>query len=152
MENYKIKKSVMYRWRALSVFIISLPFSGVCFAQGGYSDDSVKIDTLTKVAGAVVFIGGLFIAYLQVKMAGKLAELETKMTLMVLAVKEEMFRMVQSETEKLEDKIKLSAKELESKMATTHDLLNMSSVQKLQHENIKLELSSIKSMMENYDR
>lgn len=145
--NFNINKVALHRWRAFVCLLVSVLMVHPLFAQRSIEiGDSIKIDTLTKVGTAFVFFGGLFLGYFQMKTAAKLAEFENKMTMMIVAVEEKFNLALQRQTEKFEDKLNLSTKDIEKRMATRHDLDNISALSKLQYEHIKLELENIKRL------
>lgn len=98
--------------------------------------DVVKIDTLTKLIGSALAIGGVFMGYLQMKLASKLAELEIKMTLKVASVRDEFNLLIKAEIN-----------EVVKTMATSKDIEYVRSEQRLQHENVKLQLQNIKEAL-----
>lgn len=109
--------------------------------------NTLEIDTLTKVLGLLFAIGGFFMGYIQLKMSNKIAELDARFTKALTEVKEDFKDGLRKETEKLETKIQLSSKEIEAKMATHHDIDNLKTVMKLQHENTQLSNESLKEQL-----
>jgi hypothetical protein len=118
----------------------------VAFAQGK-EVASIQIDTLTKIIGGLFTVGGLFMGLMQLKMANKIAEVEAKFNISISKVKEEFALLLEKETDKLETKIQLSGKEIEARMATRHDIDNMKSVMKLQHELTTEQMKSLKEQL-----
>lgn len=103
--------------------VLTIIFALICFiayAQSG----TVEIDTLQKVVGIVIAIGGVYIGYTTTKTAQKLAEQEIKFSAKIEALEE-----------KIEMKFDSRIKDVEAKMATRHDINNLRQYMALQHEN-----------------
>ncbi len=134
-----------YKIMAFITFSLS---STLAFAQVKTADNTtIELDTFTKVIGILLTIGGFFMGYMQLKMASKIAEVEARFNRAIAEVKDNFTKKIENETEKLETKITLSGKEIESKMATRHDIDNVKTVVKLQHENTKLQLDGLKEQL-----
>lgn len=138
-----MRQSYQYRIIALLTLLTS---SFSAFAQGK-AVASIEIDTLTKVIGILLTIGGFFMGYMQMRMANKIAEVEAKFNAAIAEVKEKFEDILEKETEKLEGKIQLSGKEIEAKMATRHDIDNIKTVMKLQHELTTEQMRNLKEQL-----
>src|SRR5690606_3837379 len=120
-------KTLAFIWFTLSASIV------VAQSRSINSNDAVQIDTLTKLIGLVIAVGGFFMGYMQMRMAIKVAELEAKMHAALTEIKKEFQLVLDKEVDKLDDKLKLSTKDIETRMATRHDIENMKTQLKLQH-------------------
>ena len=120
----------------------------VSYAQSQVSS-SIGIDPLIKIVSIIFTIGGLFIGYMQMRTAIKMAELEAKVQDAISKVKEDFASVIDKETEKLETKIQLSGKEIEAKMATRHDIDNLKTVMKLQHDLTNAQMEGLKDQLKN---
>lgn len=133
--------------RCLSVSVLSLSFlSGYAQAKV-YASDYVQIDTLTKVIGALLTVGGFFMGFMQLKMANKIAEVEAKFNVALGLVKKDFAEIIDKETEKLETKIQLSGTTIESRMATRHDIENIKTIIKLQHDLTTEQIKSLEKQL-----
>lgn len=131
----------------LSGTVTLLLSSLYAFAQVGRP--TVELDTLTKVIGIGLTIGGFFMGFMQMRMANKIAEVEARFNKTIGDVKDDFAKKVETETDKLETKISLSGKEIEARMATRHDIDNMKTVAKLQHEMTNLQLGELKQQIQD---
>lgn len=131
--------------KQLATIIFMVSFLSV-FAQVKMVE-TVQLDTLTKIIGIGLTIGGFFMGYMQMRMANKIAEVEAKFNKAIVDVKDVFGKKIETETEKLEGEIKLSGKEIEAKMATRHDIENVKTVIKMQHEITNLQLDSLKGQL-----
>ena len=95
-----MRQSYQYRIIALLTLLTS---SFSAFAQVK-AVASIEIDTLTKVIGILLTIGGFFMGYMQMRMANKIAEVEAKFNKAISEVKEKFEVLLEKETEKLEGK------------------------------------------------
>ncbi len=111
----------------------------------------VQLDTVTKVIGIVMTLGGLFIGFMQMKMANKIAELEARVNKSLQAQKEVFEKKIETETEKLETKIALSGKEIEARMATRHDIDNIKTIVKANHDITDFKLEGLKELVKTAD-
>lgn len=117
---------------------------------GAYAQTQVvQLDALTKIIGIVMTIGGIFVGFMQMKMANKIAELEARVNRSLETVKDNFEKKIETETEKLEMKISLSGKEIEARMATRHDIDNIKTVVKAQHDITNLQLDGLKKDIKN---
>lgn len=139
-----MKPSTQYRISASVVFCLS---SLSAAAQSGQIN-TIQIDTFTKIIGVLATIAGFFMAFMQMKTATKIAEVEARFNKAINDIQKEFEKKIESETDKLENKIALSSKEIEARMATRHDIDNMKTVVKLQHENTNLQLSGLKAQLD----
>ncbi len=129
-----MKQSTQYRIMGTVMMLCS---SLSAFAQAQV--ETVQIDTLTKIIGIGLTLGGFFMGYMQMKMANKIAEQEAKFNTAMQDLKE-----------KLEAKIILSTKEIElgmSKMATHHDINNMKQIMSMQHEITSEKMKGLEQQM-----
>ena len=101
--QYKIMATITLMLSSLSVF-----------AQ---STTTVELDTLTKVIGIGLTIGGFFMGYMQMRMANKIAEVEAKFNLSLNMVEKNFGEILHRETAALEAKIALSSKEIDGTVA-----------------------------------
>lgn len=132
------------KYKILSALTLTL--TSLCaFAQT--KEDTVQIGTLGKVIGIAFTIGGFYMGYMQLKMAVKLAEVEVKFNAAITQVKEDFANLLRSTEVKLEDRIVCASKEIEVKMATRHDIDNIKTISKLQHENTNLQLDGLKEQL-----
>jgi len=127
-----MKKSIKYKIAAMGWFMFS---SFTVFAQ---SKTSVELDTLQKIFGFVMAGGGLFMAYMTMRLANKMAEQELKYN---------------AKLDNLEEKLTLQfdsrIKDVENKMATHHDINNLKQFMVLQHENVKDAQNDIKERLKD---
>lgn len=136
-------KTLAFIWFTLSASIV------VAQSKTINSNDAVQIDTLTKLIGLVIAVGGFFMGYMQMRMAIKVAELEAKMHAALTEIKKEFQVILDKEVDKLDDKIKLSTKEIEARMATRHDIDNIKTTLKLQHEIQNERMDGIREQLKN---
>lgn len=140
-----MKQSLQYKILA----IIVLTFTSLyAFAQSNNAT-VIQIDLLTKVIGVIFTIGGVFSTYMLMRMSIRIADVEAKFNTALTQI-EKNFSIVLRATEcKLEDKISLSSKEIESKMATRHDIDNIKTISKLQHEITNQQLDGLKEQLKS---
>lgn len=125
---------MQYKILGVMVFMLS-SISTVAQVKGAFAQvngQTVEVDALTKIIGILLTIAGFFMGYMQLKMAQKIAEVEARFNRTIVEVEKQ-----------LETKISLSGKEIEAKMATRHDIDNIKTVSKLQHENLQLQLKGL---------
>lgn len=128
-----MKLSRLYRIFAVIIFCLS---SIGAYAQVTSAYQTIQLDTFSKIFGILITIGGFVMAYIQLRMANKMALLEAKVT-----------EKIREEIEKLEVKIQLASKEIEAKMATHHDIDNLRTVMNLHHEIAKQNSESLKEQL-----
>ena len=147
-KNFTLKQSTQLKTLAFIWFALS---TSIVAAQGRSlsSNDAVQIDTLTKLIGLVIAVGGFFMGYMQMRMAIKVAELEAKMHTALTDIKKEFQLVLDKEVDKLDDKIKLSTKDIETRMATRHDIDNMKTQLKMQHEIQNMQMEGIKEQLKS---
>lgn len=121
------------------ILIGLISLSLIAFAQG---DPGIpyQLDTLAKVVSISTIVGGLFITYLTMKNAIKMAELDTKLTKAISDVEDKFRVTLKSEIEKLEGKMELSNKDLIEKMVTKRDIDQLNKNIDLHHELIQEQL------------
>lgn len=134
-----MKQSIQYRILGLIILLCS-SLSAIAQVKIEAGGETVQLDTLTKIIGVLLTIGGFFMGYMQMKMATKIAEQEAKFFLAMKILED-----------KLQAEIKLSAKEIElgmRSMATHHDIKNLQTVMGLQHEITIEKTKSIEKQLE----
>ncbi len=115
--------------------------------------ETIKLDTITKVIGILITIGGFFMGYMQMKLSSKLAEVEARLNIALQETKVAFTTLlsnaqgtlnttIHSEIEKQEAKFALIVKEMQTKMVTVHDINNFKQIVSLQYENIKQQLET----------
>lgn len=135
--------SNLYKITAIITLLLS---SFIAYAQEQVSH-TVELDTLTKGIGIALTIGGFFMGYMQMRMANKIAEVESKFNKAISEVKDIFDNKIEQETKNLENKIAISGKEIEAKMATKHDIDNLKTIIKLEGEISKLSNEGLKEQL-----
>lgn len=128
--------------------IVFLVFSTLSGAAQVVSSQTIEIDTLTKILGITVTIGGFYMGYTQMKMAQKLAILEAKFNKTIADVKEDFANKIDRETEKLEGKIEISSKNIEARMASRHDIDNLKTIIKLTGDVTSEKMDGLKNQLD----
>ncbi len=139
-----MKQSTQYKILSTITFLLTY---FVAFAQVKAST-TIEIDALTKIIGVVFTIGGIFMGFMQMRMANKMAELEARFNESINKVEKSFTNALNIVEDKLEIKIALSGKEIEAKMATRHDIDNLKTVIKLQHEISEKTNEALKQQLE----
>lgn len=111
-------------------------FSGfVVYAQQKIGT-TIELDTLQKVFGILTVVGGIFVGYMTMRLAHKMAEQEIKFNDKLDHLKEEMSHKLDSMETKIELKFENRFLAVENKMATRHDINGLKQIMVLQHENV----------------
>lgn len=116
-------------FKIVAVFTFTLTY--LCAYAQAKMSDAIQFDALEKIIGIIFTLGGIFLGFMQLKMANKMAELEAKFHKAISSVEEKFSTKMEHETEKLETKISLSGKEIEARMATRHDIDNLKTIMRL---------------------
>jgi hypothetical protein len=118
--------------------VTTLLLTSLCACAQVKMTDSIQFDVLEKIVGVAFTLGGIFLGFMQLKMANKMAEMEAKFNAIISNVRDEFNRKIETETEKLECQIKITSQEIEKKMATRHDVDNLKTIIRLEGEVTKL--------------
>lgn len=129
--------------------IITLVFTTLSSYAQVKMSDSIQFDSLEKIIGIIFTLGGIFLAFMQLKMANKMAEMEAKIYKVIADTEKAFTKKIEDETDKLETKINLSGKEIEAKMATRHDIDNLKTVMKLSGDITALATDALKEQIKN---
>jgi len=125
-----MKQSFKYKLLATGLFT----FSGlVTYAQVKVGT-TIELDALQKIFGILMVIGGIFMGYMTMRLAHKMAEQENKFNAKLDLLKQEINNKMDSIETKLELKFENKFLAVENKMATRHDINNLKQVMVLQHE------------------
>lgn len=141
-----MKPKVQYRILAV-LGICCSSFAAYAQAQAKVTN-TIELDTLTKIVSLLAFLGGLFLAYVSLKTANKIAVLKTEVTETIAKVREDFRGLLHAEVRLLEVQIHTSGKEIEVKMATRHDVNNAKQVYLLHQEVTNLKLKSLEDKLD----
>ena len=139
----EIMKARNYRIVSLVCFLMS---GLVAFGQGKIAA-SIELDTLQKIVGLVMIGGGMFLGYMTMRMANKLAEQEIKFNAKIDTMKQEFNQKIDNMEEKLTLRWDTRIKDVEVKMATHHDINGLKQIILLQHENTVQATSNLKEQL-----
>jgi hypothetical protein len=146
-----MKQSVQYKALATITFTSCI----LCAYAQSRTDITNGIDPLIKIVGFLFTIGGIFISYMQLRMALKMADLESKMKDALSSVEKDLRRIIKEENEKLDSKVQLSFKEVEvsikdveKRMVTRHDMQNYETNAALRHELVSKQMISLEKQLD----
>lgn len=138
-----MRSSFKYKLLSMSCFLLA---GYVSYAQQRVGT-SIELDTLQKIFGILMVVGGIFMGYMTMRLAHKMAEQEIKFNAKLDHFKEEVSNKLDTMETKLELKFENRFLAVENKMATRHDINNLKQVMVLQHENVKDAQDNIKEQL-----
>lgn len=125
-----MKKSAKYR---LIVLLVVLPI--IVFAQ---SKSEVEVDTMTKIVGFILMVGGIYNAYVNMQMGKRMAEFEVKIQ-----------NLVTHQIEKIDSKLEIAVKDLRLNMASKTDIESLKRDIDKNERHVTEQMSDIKDRLKD---
>lgn len=107
-----------------------------------------QVDPLMKLIALLGTLGGFFLAYMQMSLARKVENAESKFTAAMAQMKSDVIDTLHREISKMEDKISLSNRDIKLEMATKTDLKNDQLLYTSKQETTNEKLEGVKAQLE----